>query len=131
MGSRWLLFSEPRLRRRESILQGLPSDAFFSMERPLHRTGERHTELARLLLRVPHTKPLQEQAMVKRVSKIRKSAILEHLLDLERQIRAELAKSGPEQQTPASSERRRPRDETMSRDGDAMVATDIAQRYLH
>jgi len=73
--------------------------------------------------------------MVKRVSKIRKSAILEHLLDLERQIRAELAKSGPEQQTAPSSGRRRSRssarDETMSRDGDAMVATDIAQRYLH
>jgi hypothetical protein len=73
--------------------------------------------------------------MVKRVDKVRKSAILEHLLDLERQIRAELAKASTDRKTAAPTEQRRPRssarDERMSREGDEMVATDIAQRYLH
>ncbi|MGH8167861.1 MAG: hypothetical protein ACREQ1_11510, partial [Woeseiaceae bacterium] len=35
--------------------------------------------------------------MVKRVNKVRKSAILEHLLDLERQIRSELARANERQ----------------------------------
>lgn len=70
-----------------------------------------------------------------RVKKVRKSAILEHLLDLERQIRAELAKASADRDsyTPAAGRggRKAVRDETMSRETDGMVATDIAQRYLH
>lgn len=34
--------------------------------------------------------------MIKRLSKSRRSAILEHLLDLEKQIRSELGKDNPE-----------------------------------
>lgn len=70
--------------------------------------------------------------MVKRGKTVRKSAILEHLLDLERQIRAELAKANGERDSsggrPANMHAR---DETMSREPDGRVATNIAQRYLH
>ena len=81
--------------------------------------------------------------MVKRVNKVRKSAILEHLLDLERQIRSELAKANAERQAADPLRARSParsgvrsrkasaRDESRIRGSDAAVAPDFAQRYLH
>lgn len=73
--------------------------------------------------------------MVKRVDKVRKSAILEHLLDLERQIRSELARASKERNStgPAGGRSRRARvsDEPRSRNGDATIAPEIAQRYVH
>ena len=41
--------------------------------------------------------------MIKRLSKSRRSAILEHLLDLEKQIRSELDKDKPEENATRSS----------------------------
>lgn len=41
--------------------------------------------------------------MIKRLSKSRRSAILEHLLDLEKQIRSELGKDNPEGNTTRTS----------------------------
>lgn len=81
--------------------------------------------------------------MVKRVNKVRKSAILEHLLDLERQIRSELARANAERQAADPLPARAParsggrsrkssaRDESRTRGSDAAVAPDFAQRYLH
>ena len=81
--------------------------------------------------------------MVKRVNKVRKSAILEHLLDLERQIRSELARANAERQAadplPAGvpvrsggrSRKSLVRDESRIRGSDAAAAPDFAQRYLH
>ncbi|MGH8166486.1 MAG: hypothetical protein ACREQ1_04565, partial [Woeseiaceae bacterium] len=81
----------------------------------------------------------KERAMIKRVNKVRKSAILEHLLDLERQIRSELARANAERQAadraPARSGGRSrkssARDESRIRGSDAAIAPDFAQRYLH
>ena len=77
--------------------------------------------------------------MVKRVNKVRKSAILEHLLDLERQIRSELARANAERQTTdplpvrsgGRSRKSSVRDESSVRGSDAAVLPDFAQRYLH
>jgi hypothetical protein len=73
--------------------------------------------------------------MVKRVSKVRKSAILEHLLDLERQIRMELARASKERKAAGQKDGRsrgsRTRDESLSGDGDGAVMPEVAQRYLH
>jgi hypothetical protein len=72
--------------------------------------------------------------MVKRVNKARKSAILEHLLDLERQIRSELARASMGRkagQTEGRSRRSRVRDESLATDSDAAPVPDVWQRYLH
>jgi hypothetical protein len=73
--------------------------------------------------------------MVKRVNKVRKSAILEHLLDLERQIRSELAKASMERKSAGVTEGRTPRsrtsEEAISGNRDGRFMPDIAQRYLH
>jgi hypothetical protein len=71
--------------------------------------------------------------MVRRVSKVRKSAILEHLLDLERQIRRELARASLERQARAGHEdgRAAPDDESLADRRKKAVPTEIAQRYLH
>jgi hypothetical protein len=75
--------------------------------------------------------------MVKRVNKVRKSAILEHLLDLERQIRTELARARMERKAAGPREGRSPgsrsRDESGAGDGDGHgpIAAEAAQRYLH
>lgn len=77
--------------------------------------------------------------MVKRVNKVRKSAILEHLLDLERQIRSELARANAERQAadplPARSGGRSRKssagEDSRIRGSEAAVAPDFAQRYLH
>ncbi|MEX2123618.1 MAG: hypothetical protein WD795_06965 [Woeseia sp.] len=73
--------------------------------------------------------------MVKPVKKVRKSAILEHLLDLERQIRSELAGASTErqsvEQSGGRSARSSARDESRMRDSDRTIAPEIAQRYLH
>ena len=73
--------------------------------------------------------------MVKRVNKARKSAILEHLLDLERQIRSELAKASMERKAGQTEGRRsrrsRMRDESLAGDSDAAPVRDVAQRYWH
>ena len=63
--------------------------------------------------------------MVKRVNKVRKSAILEHLLDLERQIRTELARASMERragQKEGRSPVSRKRKETVAIDGDGAIA---------
>jgi hypothetical protein len=73
--------------------------------------------------------------MAKRVSKVRKSAILEHLLDLERQIRSELARASMERKSAGLTTGRSPRsrvsNEPRSLDSDATIVPEIAQRYLH
>lgn len=70
--------------------------------------------------------------MVKRVNKVRKSAILEHLLDLERQIRSELARAGVERKTVRRASDRSPHHgESLSGEGDGRIMPGIAQRYLH
>lgn len=76
--------------------------------------------------------------MVKRVNKVRKSAILEHLLDLERQIRSELARASMERKSAVRTEGRSPRsrvrrmsDEPLAGDSDGRITPEIAQRYLH
>ena len=73
--------------------------------------------------------------MVKRVNKVRKSAILEHLLDLERQIRSELARASMERKSAgradSPSRRSRVSNEPVSGDSDATIVPEIAQRYLH
>jgi ribosome assembly protein YihI (activator of Der GTPase) len=73
--------------------------------------------------------------MAKRVSKVRKSAILEHLLDLERQIRTELARASRERKAAAQREGRSPgsrtRDASVAEDGDGPAVAELAQRYLH
>jgi hypothetical protein len=73
--------------------------------------------------------------MVKRINKVRKSAILEHLLDLERQIRSELARASKERKSAVQKDRPSPRlrtrDESPARDGDAAIVPEVAQRYLH
>ncbi|HEX6260896.1 MAG TPA: hypothetical protein VFZ51_09600 [Woeseiaceae bacterium] len=72
--------------------------------------------------------------MVKRVTKVRKSAILEHLLDLERQIRSELSRASTERKSAGQSEvssDSRFRDDSMAGNGDGTIVPHIAQRYLH
>jgi hypothetical protein len=72
--------------------------------------------------------------MVKPVNKVRKSAILEHLLDLERQIRTELARASMERKQagrPDRPRRSRVSNEPVSPDSDVTIVPDIAQRYLH
>lgn len=71
--------------------------------------------------------------MVRRVSKVRKSAILEHLLDLERQIRRELARASLERRAMAGhhDDQVAPEGDTRGERSDEAVPTDIAQRYLH
>jgi hypothetical protein len=73
--------------------------------------------------------------MVKRVNKVRKSAILEHLLDLERQIRSELARASMERKSAGVTEgrtrRSRTSEEAISGNSDGRIMPDIAQRYLH
>ncbi len=71
--------------------------------------------------------------MVRRVSKVRKSAILEHLLDLERQIRRELARASLERRAIAGrdDDQAAPEGNTMGERSDKAVPTDIVQRYLH
>jgi hypothetical protein len=73
--------------------------------------------------------------MVKRVSKVRKSAILEHLLDLERQIRTELARASKERKAAGQRDRRSPgsrtREESLADEGDGPIVAEVAQRYLH
>lgn len=71
--------------------------------------------------------------MVRRVSKVRKSAILEHLLDLERQIRRELARASLERQAMAgNADGETSHDEAAGeRRKKKAVPTEIAQRYLH
>jgi hypothetical protein len=72
--------------------------------------------------------------MVKRVTKVRKSAILEHLLDLERQIRSELSRANMERRSagqPEGSSDSRLRDDSMAGNSDGTIVPDIAQRYLH
>lgn len=74
--------------------------------------------------------------MVKRVDKVRKSAILEHLLDLERQIRTELARASIERKAAGRREGRssRPagtRDQSLAGDSDGTVVPRVAQRYMH
>jgi hypothetical protein len=73
--------------------------------------------------------------MVKRVKKVRKSAILEHLLDLERQIRTELARASMERKAAGQKDGRsrssRTRDESLSGDGDGAIMPEVLQRYLH
>lgn len=78
---------------------------------------------------------LQERTMVKRVNKVRKSAILEHLLDLERQIRSELARASMERKSAGMTEARAPRsrtsEESISASREDRIMPEIAQRYLH
>jgi hypothetical protein len=78
--------------------------------------------------------------MVKPVNKVRKSAVLEHLLDLERQIRSELARASSERKsserksaglTNGRSRRSRTSNEPVSADSDATILPEIVQRYLH
>lgn len=70
--------------------------------------------------------------MVKRVNKVRKSAILEHLLDLERQIRSELARAGVERKAVGRASDRAPQHgESLSAGSDGRIMPGIAQRYLH
>jgi hypothetical protein len=73
--------------------------------------------------------------MVKRVDKVRKSAILEHLLDLERQIRTELARASTQRKATGRRERRSPgsgtRDRSLASDSDGTVVPEVAQRYMH
>jgi hypothetical protein len=73
--------------------------------------------------------------MVKRVNKVRKSAILEHLLDLERQIRTELARASRERKAAGQKNGRSPlsrtRDESLSGESEGPIAPEVAQRYLH
>lgn len=73
--------------------------------------------------------------MVKRVNNVRKSAILEHLLDLERQIRSELARASMERKSGGLTEGRAPRsrtsEESLSANRDGRIMPEIAQRYLH
>jgi len=73
--------------------------------------------------------------MVKRVNKVRKSAILEHLLDLERQIRTELARASMERKAAGQKDVRSPgsrtRDESLAGNGDGAIVPEVAQRYLH
>lgn len=71
--------------------------------------------------------------MVRRVSKVRKSAILEHLLDLERQIRRELARASLERQAMAGNNDGGavPGNESIGKRRKKPVPTEIAQRYLH
>jgi hypothetical protein len=78
--------------------------------------------------------------MVKPVNKVRKSAVLEHLLDLERQIRSELARARSERKngerksaelTNVRSRRSRMSNEPVSTDSDATILPEIVQRYLH
>lgn len=74
--------------------------------------------------------------MVKRVDKVRKSAILEHLLDLERQIRTELARASIERKAAGRREGRSSRaagtrDQSLAGDSDGTVVPRVAQRYMH
>ena len=73
--------------------------------------------------------------MVKRVDKVRKSAILEHLLDLERQIRTELARASAERKAAGRRDRRSSgsgtRDQSRASDSDGTIVPDVAQRYMH
>lgn len=71
--------------------------------------------------------------MVKRVNKVRKSAILEHLLDLERQIRKELVRASMERKglKEARSPRYRTRNESLAEESDGAIVPEVAQRYLH
>jgi hypothetical protein len=73
--------------------------------------------------------------MVKRVNTMRKSAILEHLLDLERQIRSELARASIRRQSDAQTGGRAPqssrRDGSPAGGSDGGISPEIARRYLH
>lgn len=72
--------------------------------------------------------------MVRRLDKVRKSAILEHLLDLERQIRTELARASIERQAMATTDKApdvTASNEQATEGRQRPVATEIAQRYLH
>lgn len=69
--------------------------------------------------------------MAKRFDKARKSAILEHLLDLERQIRTELARAGREREALAGPSDMAPAGEEFLEGGRRAVPTHIRQRYLH
>jgi hypothetical protein len=74
--------------------------------------------------------------MVKRVDRVRKSAILEHLLDLERQIRTELARASTERKAAGRREGRSSgsagtRDQSLAGDSDGAVVPEVAQRYMH
>jgi hypothetical protein len=83
---------------------------------------------------------LKERTMAKRVNKVRKSAILEHLLDLERQIRSELARASKERKSADQTEGRSPRSRISrmssdepgaTRESDGRIMPEVAQRYLH
>jgi hypothetical protein len=73
--------------------------------------------------------------MVKRVNKVRKSAILEHLLDLERQIRSELARASMERKSAGQTDGRTPRartsEESLTVNREGRIMPEVAQRYLH
>jgi hypothetical protein len=73
--------------------------------------------------------------MVKRVDKVRKSAILEHLLDLERQIRTELARASTERKAAGRRVGRSSdsgtRDQSLAGDSDGTIVPEVLQRYMH
>lgn len=69
--------------------------------------------------------------MARRFDKARKSAILEHLLDLERQIRTELTRAGREREALAGASDIAPAGEEILERGKRATPTQINQRYLH
>ncbi len=72
--------------------------------------------------------------MIKRLSKSRRSAILEHLLDLEKQIRAELGKDNPEGGTTTSAtEPARKRSSALPGGADErrIIANEFTARSVH
>lgn len=72
--------------------------------------------------------------MIKRLSKSRRSAILEHLLDLEKQIRAELGKDNPEgDKATSTNEPARKRSSALPGGADErrIIANEFTARSVH
>lgn len=73
--------------------------------------------------------------MIKRLSKSRRSAILEHLLDLEKQIRAELGNDNPEgdKTTTSANEPARKRSSALPGGADErrIIANEFTARSVH